>query len=260
MDLRAGDVAVAVDPARGGRVASLRVGGHELVVAEREAGDPKLWGCYPMVPWAGRVREGRFAFRGTTHELPLDAPPHAIHGVGYRTPWQETGPSSLRLDLDGHWPFGGTATQDVVLTPTSLTVTMTVTAAEQAMPVVMGWHPCFRRRLDTGEAAQLTVPATSMWERDASGIPTGQQVPVPVGPWDDAFDGLRDDPRITWPGAVEVTLRSGCSVWVVYDQDPRLVCVEPQTDVPDAFNRDPAVVEPGRSLRARLEIGWSSLT
>ena len=147
-----------------------------------------------------------------------------------------------------------------MLTPTSLTVTMTVTAAEQAMPVVMGWHPCFRRRLDTGEAAQLTVPATSMWERDASGIPTGQQVPVPVGPWDDAIAGLRADPRITWPGAVEVTLRSGCSVWVVYDQDPRLVCVEPQTDVPDAFNRDPAVVEPGRSLRARLEIGWSSLT
>jgi aldose 1-epimerase len=151
-------------------------------------------------------------------------------------------------------------TQDVVLTPTSLTVTMTVTAAEQAMPVVMGWHPCFRRRLDAGEAAQLTVPATSMWERDASGIPTGQQVPVATGPWDDAFAGLRADPRITWPGAVEVTLRSSCPVWVVYDQDPRLVCVEPQTDAPDAFNRDPTVVEAGRSLRAHLEISWSSLT
>ena len=48
MDLRAGDVAVAVDSARGGRVASLRVAGHELLVAEPEVGDPKLWGCYPM--------------------------------------------------------------------------------------------------------------------------------------------------------------------------------------------------------------------
>jgi len=54
MDLRAGDVAVAVDPARGGRVASLRVAGHELLVGEPEAGDPKLWGCYPMVVEPGR--------------------------------------------------------------------------------------------------------------------------------------------------------------------------------------------------------------
>ena len=49
-------------------------------------------------------------------------------------------------------------------------------------------------------------------------------------------------------------------MWVVYDRDPRLVCVEPQTDAPDAFNREPTVVEPGRSLRAHLEISWSSLT
>ena len=260
MELDAGDAEVTVDPDRGGRVASLRVAGQELLVAEPEVGDPKLWGCYPMVPWAGRVRHGRFAFRGTNHELPLDAPPHAIHGVGYRTPWKETGPGSLRLDLDGLWPFGGTVTQDVGLTPTSLTLTMTITAVEQAMPVVMGWHPCFRRGLDSGEPAQLAVPATSMWERDPSGIPTGRQVPVPAGPWDDAFTGLRDDPRITWPGAIEVTLRSSCDVWVVYDQDPRLVCVEPQTGAPDAFNREPTVLEPGHSLRAHLEISWSSLT
>lgn len=259
MELDAGDAEVTVDPDRGGRVASLRVAGQELLVAEPGVGDPKLWGCYPMVPWAGRVRHGRFAFRGTNHELPLDAPPHAIHGVGYRTPWEETGRGSLRLDLDGLWPFGGTVTQDVALTPTSLTLTMMITAVEQAMPVVMGWHPCFRRRLDSGEAAQLGVPATSMWERDPSGIPTGGQVPVPAGPWDDAFTGLRKDPRITWPGAIEVTLRSSCDVWVVYDQDPRLVCVEPQTDAPDAFNREPTVLEPGHRLRAHLEISWSSL-
>ena len=80
---------------------------------------------------------------------------------------------------------------------------------------------------------------------------------MPPGPWDDAFAGA-DQPTVTWPDALAVTLRSSCPVWVVYDQDPRLVCVEPQTDAPDAFNREPAVLEPGDRLTVTMEIGWST--
>lgn len=258
MRIEAGDALVHIDPVNGGRIASLRVTGHELLVDPGAVdGDPTLWGCYPMVPWAGRVRDGRFTFRGTSHQLPLDAPPHALHGVGHRTPWEVMGPGSLRLDLEGLWPFGGTVTQDVALTPTALRLAMTVTAAERAMPVMAGWHPCFRRRLATGGPAELDVGATALWERDDTGIPTGRQVAVPPGPWDDAFAGA-DQPTVTWPGALAVTLRSSCPVWVVYDQDPRLVCVEPQTDAPDAFNRQPAALEPGDRLTVTMAIGWST--
>lgn len=257
MRIEAGDARVHIDSVNGGRIASLRVAGHELLVSPEDVdGDPTLWGCYPMVPWAGRVRDGRFTFGGTTHQLPLGAPPHALHGVGYRNPWEVTGPGSLRLDLDGLWPFGGTVTQDVTLTPTALRMVMTVTAVDRAMPVVAGWHPCFRRRLAAGDPAEIDVGATAMWERDATGIPTGRQGPVPPGPWDDAFAGA-DQPTVTWPGALAVTLRSSCPVWVVYDQDPRLVCVEPQTDAPDAFNRQPVVLDPGEALALSLDLAWS---
>ena len=256
MRLEAGDARVRIDPAHGGRLASLLVDGHELLVAEAEVlGEPTLWGCYPMVPWAGRVRDGRFAFRGTTHQLPLDAPPHALHGVAHRAAWEATGPDSLRLDMDGRWPFGGTVTQAVTLTPTALRLSMTVTAADKAMPVMAGWHPCFRRRLATGDPAELDLRAAAMWARDGTGIPTGRLVPVPTGPWDDAFDGV-EEPRITWPGALALTLRSSCPVWVAYDQDPRLVCVEPQSDAPDAFNREPAVLEPGEQLTVTFQLDW----
>lgn len=258
MRLGADGVVVTVEPAAGGRIASLQVLGHELLVASADVGgDPTLWGCYPMVPWAGRVRDGRFRFRDTTHQLPVDAPPHALHGVGHRNPWTVTGPQSLRLDLDGLWPFGGTVTQELALTPAALQVAMTVTAADEAMPVMAGWHPCFRRRLDHGDPAVLDVAATALWERDGTGIPTGRLVPVPPGPWDDAFAGL-EEPGITWPGAVAVTLRSTAPVWVVYDQDLRLVCIEPQTDAPDAFNRGPTVLEPGDRLTVTMAIGWST--
>ncbi len=258
MLLEAGAARATIDPERGGRLASLRVDGLELLVGETEVGgEPTLWGCYPMVPWAGRVRDGRFTFQGREHTLPREAPPHAIHGVGHRTAWEETGPASLRLDLDGRWPFGGVVTQELELSDDALQLTMVVTAGDRAMPVVAGWHPCFRTRLDRGGPARLAITPTLMWERDATGIPTGRQVPVPAPPWDDAFSDLRPEPRITWPGAVELALGSTCPVWVVYDQDPRLLCVEPQTDAPDAFNREPTVLAPGGRLTLAFTIGWS---
>ena len=46
------------------------------------------WGSYPMVPWAGRVRDGRFDFQGNSYELPLNLGEHAIHGVGFGLPWR----------------------------------------------------------------------------------------------------------------------------------------------------------------------------
>ena len=187
--LAAGDAEVTIDAVQGGRLASLRVAGHELLVTDADRG-PMLWGCYPMVPWAGRVRDGRFTFRGEAHQLPLDAPPHAIHGVGYRNAWTAIGPAALGLDLD--WPLGGTATQAFALTPDALTLTMTVTAGDRAMPVVAGWHPCFRPDL------RLAVDPVELWERDATGIPTGRLVPTADGPWDDAMH-LRADPRLVGP-------------------------------------------------------------
>ena len=93
-----------------------------------------------------------------------------------------------------------------------------------------------------------------MWVRDPSGIPTGERVPAPPGPWDDAFE-VDGDPVLTWPD-LTVTMRSTCSTWVVYDQDPRLVCVEPQTQAPDAFNRTPTVVGPGTPLSLDLRLAW----
>jgi len=261
MLLEAGGARATVDPEQGGRVASLSVDGLELLVDEAEVdGEPTLWGCYPMVPWAGRVRDGHFPFQGRVHALPREAPPHAIHGVGHRNPWEVTGPSSLRLDLVGLWPFGGAVTQDLGLAADALTLTMTVTASGRAMPVMIGWHPCFRPRLDRGGTARLAITPTAMWERDTTGIPTGRLVPVPAPPWDDAFADLQSGPRITWPGAVELDLVSTCPVWVVYDQDPRLLCVEPQTDAPDAFNRAPTVLAPGDRITATFTIRWSGAT
>ena len=59
------DVArVVVDLEHGGRLASLRVFGRELLVGPPEdpgAADQLIhWGCYPMAPYAGRVRSAGY--------------------------------------------------------------------------------------------------------------------------------------------------------------------------------------------------------
>jgi aldose 1-epimerase len=250
MMLQAGETSVTVDPHQGGRLSSLVVRGRELLVQPAEVDDdPTLWGLYPMVPWAGRVRDGRFTFDGVEHHLPLDAPPHALHGVGYTSAWHEVDPAALRLDLD--WPLGGWAEQQLELTASALTLRLTVGNEVRTMPAVIGFHPCFRG------GAEAVFQPTEMWQRDDFGIPDGRLVPVTSGPWDDAFE-VHDPLRVVWPD-LELTLTAETTTWVVYDHDPRLTCVEPQTDAPDAFNRRrPTTVGPAQPLSLALELRWST--
>ena len=59
--LEAAGARVVVRPEEGGRVGSVVVGGRELLVTS----DPQgliYWGSYPMAPWAGRIRHGRFEY------------------------------------------------------------------------------------------------------------------------------------------------------------------------------------------------------
>ena len=177
MELAASKAVVRLDPGRGGRIASLELDGVELL-APRQGGDWLRWGCYPMVPWAGRVRDGRFDFDGQKYQLESDLPPHAIHGVGYRASWESESPRTLHLNLEGLWPFGGWVEQRVDLTDQALALSMSVQATKR-MPAMAGWHPCFLRQLSRGDPAELSFNGGYMWQRDDAGIPTGKRVPVP---------------------------------------------------------------------------------
>ncbi|MGH8027906.1 MAG: aldose epimerase, partial [Pseudoxanthomonas sp.] len=81
--LKSGSLSVAVAPQAGGRIAQIAFEGIEQLIGP-DQGDLAMiaWGCYPMVPWAGRIRDGRFNFEGADYQLPLNLGGHAIHGVG----------------------------------------------------------------------------------------------------------------------------------------------------------------------------------
>ena len=268
--LRAENVEAVLDPAAGGRIASIRVDGLELLVTEGSG--PVAWGCYPMVPWAGRVRDGVLRWRGEEHRLPTDVlPPHAIHGTLLETAWQvvDAGPdaATLAADLAAPWPFGGRAIHRVALSPDSLRAELEVQAGDRPMPAIVGWHPWFPRVLRDGTGAAVGEPvvvdldAGAMLHRGADGIPDGAMVrPIPPGPWDDCFVDLAAAPGVHWPGALEVRIASDAPWWVVYTENPTGVCVEPQTGPPNGLNTvEHAVVAPGVPLVASMTVRWRRL-
>ena len=252
-----GALAIEIAPEAGGRIAQIRWQGEPQLVGHGEQGGEAAiaWGCYPMVPWCGRVRRGRFRFDGQDYRLPANLGGHAIHGLGFVLPWQVRAHSARRLDMaldlprDARWPFGGRAAQRLMVEGERLELALSVTAGERPMPASLGWHPWFRK------PQRLRFDPEAMYPRDGDGITLLPPGPVAPGPWDDCFVNRRD--VILQRGDGRIVVSSDCTHWVVYDATAHATCVEPQTAPPDAFNLDSArALAPGQSLALRCELRW----
>ncbi|MFJ8789002.1 aldose 1-epimerase [Streptomyces sp. NPDC102462] len=255
--LTAGDAEVRLQPGNGGRIAGLRIAGTELL----RQGD--RFGCFPMVPWCGRIRDGRFLNGATTHQMPLNSPPHAIHGTARDGAWHTARVGSdeavMTYDLVEPWPYSGRVTQIVALTEDALTLTMSVETYDSSFPAQIGWHPWFHRNLD-GADVRLDFSPAWQEERGADHLPTGNRVAPRPGPWDDCF-GMPDgvDVTLTWPGRLELTVASPERWVVVYDEQEAAVCVEPQTGPPNGLNTLPRLVTPLEPLEATTTWRWRRL-
>ena len=257
--LSAGAAVLEVDPADGGRWTSLLVDGLELLSGAAVGGVPTgvQHGCFVMAPYAGRLGRGRLVHQGRSYALPVDAPPHAIHGHVFDVPWSVDGPGVLTARLGAPWPFAGTVRQELRLTPDGLDARL-VLRADEPMPVTLGWHPWFARQLGRGGPLTLQVDPVAQYALDQQGLPTGELVTPTGGPYDDCFVGTAAAPRLVWPGALELTITSSADHWVVFDRLPDVVCVEPQTGPPDAVALGRAeVVAAGGELALEVSFAWS---
>ncbi|WP_432248593.1 aldose 1-epimerase [Streptomyces sanyensis] len=255
--LAAGDVELTVHPENGCRIGSLRIGGTELL---RQGAH---YGTFPMVPWCGRLRDGRFRDGAATHQLPLNAAPHAIHGTGRDTAWRtarsDGREAAFTYELTDPWPYAGRVTQTFALAEDSLTVAMGVETAETSFPAQVGWHPWFLRTIG-GERARLDFSPEWQEERGEDHLPTGKRITPLPGPWDDCF-GMPDGVRatLTWPGFLELEVSSRARWVVVYDEQEEAVCVEPQSGPPDGLNTDPELVTLIDPLELAMTWTWRRL-
>ncbi|MFF8610151.1 aldose 1-epimerase [Streptomyces sp. NPDC015346] len=257
--LTAGDAELTINPDNGCRIESLRIGSTELL---RQG---ERYGCFPMVPWCGRIANGRFQNGATSHQLPLNSPPHAIHGTGRDTAWRtvraDAREAAFTYDLATPWPYTGRVTQTFALTEDALTLQLGVEATSDSFPAQAGWHPWFRRNLgDGGKDVHLDFTADWQEERGADHLPTGRRIgPIP-GPWDDCF-GMPDgvDVTLTWPEQLELKVTSRAPWVVIYDEQEEAVCVEPQSGPPNGLNTAPRYVTPIDPLEITATFAWRRL-
>ena len=283
VELRGNGVVLRIDPVDGGRIVSLVIGGVERILpkARARAREPALyWGCYAMVPWAGRISNGRIPTKDGDVRLEPNLPPSAIHGLGFDKPWEIVQRSdttvALMCALRGlGWPFGGRAVQILRLGVRRLELELQVGGYTRVGPAGLGWHPWFTRppRADL----ELCVNASDVLVLDADGVPTGrvrcvtQSEDLRSGPplgdrrLDHAYIRAKSPATVRWPD-LELRIEFDASMQtVVVHTPPEGICVEPQTMWPNApvlaseGVRDTGLrmLEPGESLGATVAWTWT---
>lgn len=233
IQLSVGDTAVLVAPEHGGRIASISHRGVEILVgSEHAAGDILGWGCYPMVPWCGRIAKGQFSWSGRDIRLDCNSGTHALHGTTFDIEWNLNEVSDDGVVMDAPvsgkgWPFSGRVTHSVSVAHGVVRMALEVALNEPA-PVQVGWHPWFVK------PSALRTTFTSMYVRDEDHATTSQVISPTQPPWDDCFTGGVVEPfRV---GDVTVALESSCQYWVIYDEPTYATCIEPQSGPPNGVN------------------------
>jgi aldose 1-epimerase len=225
---------VAIDLDGGGRISSLKW--RELEFALPFRGGVHTHGWYPMAPWAGRIKDGLIT-SPTLGEFQLPTvldPPHALHGFGLTSSWQEIGPGRSLLHLPKPYA-GATVEQTIEVLDDAIRWSLEYDANGCDLPVWLGMHPWFARDLGVGGSAELEFKATKMLKRVDS-LPTGELIAPTPEPWDDAFTEIQGTPAVVYEDIVRIDIESDAPWWVVYTEDPEGLCVEPQTAPPDAAN------------------------
>jgi aldose 1-epimerase len=285
LELTQGAAHVRLAPALGGRVTRLRLAGgsagpvdilHPFPEVETDLLRWPKGGLYPLVPYWGRIREGRLATAGGVVRLRPhpDAMPHTLHGPAHRHPWRTDWAREAAAQLhykhpgDEDWPWRFRATLTVALpTPERCELALAVeNAGEGAMPAGLGFHPYFA----AAETTRVVLDAGRDWPMDDAHL----SLPAPgdLMVWDGAVNGPVTCQIVDWNGRArlcrpeaDILLEAGPDLGCLVLHRPAaaaFLCLEPVSHVADAFNLAAAGVAgsgarslmPGERLMTSLAI------
>lgn len=263
IELRSGNSAATLLPQLGGSIGAFSVGGRDILRPTPEgAADPLETACFPLVPYANRIADGRFAFAGKSYRLPPNVAgfEHPLHGLGWLKPWsvaareQDSAVLSCAHRADGDWPWDWSALQRFELTDGALRVVLEVTnLSAEAMPCGLGQHPYFVRP----PGGRLAFAASAVWLNDARMIP---RETAPADHFGDFARGaapcgeaLTDncwtgwDGVASWAGA-EVRSAQAGFLHVFAPPGEDFLCIEPTSQMPDALNQGDYAAAGGKAL------------
>jgi aldose 1-epimerase len=230
LTLRAGRLEAQVAPAVGGSIARfdfLGPNGRQPLFrpAPTDYTDVLMASCFPLVPFANRIRGGRFDCDGRTIVLEpnMCGDPSPLHGQGWRSAWtvEHASGAAVRLSYrhaPDEWPWSYEATQEISLLPDALVVELRCRNTSPSigpMPCGLGLHPYYPCDAET----MLDTGVDSAWTIDEQVLPVAN-VPA-TGRYDlrrrricaqgldNGFDGWNGRATIAWPGkAASLSLSS----------------------------------------------------
>lgn len=280
--LRDGPLTVGIAPECGGALTRFDVRvGDVLVDVLRPALDqsaPRICAlgssCFPLVPYGGRLREGRFRFGGKEHRYALNAAPerHSSHGEGWTRSWDlmhlDRRTAVMRLRVDDSAPLQYECTQSISVNSKRVRIVLSSrNASARPIPMGLGLHPYFANREQATLAA--TLPVQWRWDNElmpiaketnalAEALARGRKVTgLPVTAEYAGWDGRA---LIEWQAAgvrleLTTTPRLGHVVmWL--PEGESFFCFEPICHATDALNEYPGatpgedfvILEPGETM------------
>jgi aldose 1-epimerase len=252
---------VTISPYAGASLRSIRINkignSYELLSGGENSHDPTVLphgdGSFVMAPWVNRLRDGRLVTSDGVHEMPMNQPPYAIHGLVREREWtvKEITESTLELEikLEKPWPYAGHIEYSLALAGQSLVQTMRLIAAPEEIrtfPGSVGWHPWFNTSLGS-DIVTATSDVSGQWELEFPATATGKlsvtdtTTRLQAGTRFSAkeVDGcfLRNPKGtavLSWPELTFTITGSETITHYMFFSPEHALCVEPQTCTVDA--------------------------
>ena len=223
---------------------------------------------YPMGPWAGRLRDNTLSHAGRDWPMPINYEQWALHGTVLDRAWVVVGLAqeadhawlAITCELGDAWPWRGSMELTWSLHRSVLRTSLSVRAHDSEFPAVIGMHPWLRKHTRFGDA-QWQMSGAEVAVRDSSYQLTGElrEAPDEHGTFDDCFRVADRRAKVTWGHELTLEIHQSHPWFVVYDQKPDYLCVEPQTGPPDGVNAGLlgpiSMVTPGKPLSQQT--AWS---
>lgn len=237
------DLTLSIYPDDGCRIRSMQVFGMETLRQWDQEKRAFQYGCFPMVPWVGRVENGFFYHEEVGYQLPQNKFPHALHGMACMQRWEvlyaEKTQALFRMELSEPWPFKGIVLYEIRLESNKVIMKLSIFSAGGSFPASAGWHPWFKKQLDDTDENQLLVSFRADWQEEpgTNEVPTGKRLAPGMGPWDDTFGfNTGANASLYWGSKLTLNMISTGHYLTVFDKQQDATCVNTLTDRPNGIN------------------------